>query len=80
MEYTKHLIGEYFEAFKPLELDIRPQLVPKTELRSLAIASATGMIDKLRAYWESTALPDEAIQNDMIQKLSALEEMCVHEN
>jgi len=80
VEYTKHLIGEYFEAFKPLELDIRPQLVPKTELRSLAIASATGMIDKLRAYWESTALPDEAIQNDMIQKLSALEEMCVHEN
>jgi len=79
-EQAKAVISEYLQAFSPFQLDIRPQLIPKTELRSQDIAQASTLPDKLRSYWKATTPPDEAVQNDMIEKLSTLEEQCAHEN
>lgn len=78
---AKGEIERYFNLYHPIQLDIRPQLIPKTELRSQDIAQASTLPDKLRALWKATGnYPHEETQRDMLEKLSTLEEQCVHEN
>jgi exonuclease SbcD len=66
---AKGEIERYFSLYHPIQLDIRPQLIPKTELRSQEIAHAHSLSDKLRAYWKATTEPDAESQKDMLEKL-----------
>lgn len=77
---VKKMVTEIIQRWKPLELDVRPQLIPKAELRSEDIARAHSLVDKLRAYWKATETPDEETQKDMLEKLGTLEEKCVQSN
>ena len=76
VDQAKAQLEEFLRQAEVLEFKINPQVVPVMKIRAIEIAKAKSMSAKLGQYWEATEYPDGATQEDMLSKLSTLEDEC----